>query len=94
MQWPHMFVASSKPFRDRAPHRLAVNERQAFWSVMQAKEKPTFKRSAAAAIPANDLSKIAARIPDPKRLQDAWLAGGTRRRKGGARKERRPLPAR
>jgi cytochrome c oxidase cbb3-type subunit III len=25
-----------------------------------------------------DLSKIAARIPDPKRLQDAWLAGGTR----------------
>jgi cytochrome c oxidase cbb3-type subunit III len=27
---------------------------------------------------ANDLSKIASRIPDPKRLQDAWLAGGTR----------------
>ncbi|MFL6350450.1 MAG: c-type cytochrome [Bryobacteraceae bacterium] len=26
----------------------------------------------------NDLSKIASRIPDPKRLQDAWLAGGTR----------------
>jgi cytochrome c oxidase cbb3-type subunit 3 len=26
----------------------------------------------------NDLSKIATRIPDPKRLQDAWLAGGTR----------------
>jgi cytochrome c oxidase cbb3-type subunit III len=26
----------------------------------------------------NDLSKIAGRIPDPKRLQDAWLAGGTR----------------
>jgi cytochrome c oxidase cbb3-type subunit 3 len=26
----------------------------------------------------NDLSKIAARIPDPKRLQAAWLAGGTR----------------
>ena len=25
-----------------------------------------------------DLSKIAARIPDPKKLQDAWLAGGTR----------------
>lgn len=25
----------------------------------------------------NDLSKIASRIPDPKRLQDAWLAGGT-----------------
>ena len=25
-----------------------------------------------------DLSNIAARIPDPKRLQDAWLAGGTR----------------
>jgi cytochrome c oxidase cbb3-type subunit 3 len=26
----------------------------------------------------NDLSKIAARFTDPKRLQDAWLAGGTR----------------
>ncbi len=26
----------------------------------------------------NDLSKIASRIPDPKRLQDAWLAGSTR----------------
>jgi cytochrome c oxidase cbb3-type subunit 3 len=26
---------------------------------------------------AGDLSKIAARIPDPKKLQDAWLAGGT-----------------
>ncbi len=26
----------------------------------------------------DDLSKIATRIPDPKRLQDAWLAGGTR----------------
>jgi cytochrome c oxidase cbb3-type subunit 3 len=26
----------------------------------------------------NDLTKIASRIPDPKRLQDAWLAGGTR----------------
>lgn len=26
----------------------------------------------------NDLSGIAGRIPDPKRLQDAWLAGGTR----------------
>ncbi|HEX4810883.1 MAG TPA: c-type cytochrome [Bryobacteraceae bacterium] len=26
----------------------------------------------------NDLSKIASRIPDPKQLQDAWLAGGTR----------------
>ena len=26
----------------------------------------------------NDLSKIATRITDPKRLQDAWLAGGTR----------------
>ena len=26
----------------------------------------------------NDLSKIASRITDPKRLQDAWLAGGTR----------------
>jgi cytochrome c oxidase cbb3-type subunit III len=26
----------------------------------------------------SDLSKIASRIPDPKRLQDAWLAGGTR----------------
>jgi cytochrome c oxidase cbb3-type subunit III len=25
-----------------------------------------------------DLSNIAARIPDPKHLQDAWLAGGTR----------------
>lgn len=25
----------------------------------------------------NDLSKIADRIPDPKRLQNAWLAGGT-----------------
>jgi cytochrome c oxidase cbb3-type subunit 3 len=25
-----------------------------------------------------DLSKIASRIADPKRLQDAWLAGGTR----------------
>ncbi len=25
-----------------------------------------------------DLNKIAVRIPDPKRLQDAWLAGGTR----------------
>jgi len=25
-----------------------------------------------------DLSKIAERIPDPKRLQNAWLAGGTR----------------
>lgn len=25
-----------------------------------------------------DLSRIAARIPDPKKLQDAWLAGGTR----------------
>lgn len=25
-----------------------------------------------------DLSKIADRIPDPKRLQNAWLAGGTR----------------
>jgi cytochrome c oxidase cbb3-type subunit 3 len=25
-----------------------------------------------------DLSKIASRIPDPMRLQDAWLAGGTR----------------
>ena len=26
----------------------------------------------------NDLSKIATRIPDPKKLQDAWLAGSTR----------------
>ncbi len=26
---------------------------------------------------AGDLSKIATRIPDPKRLQNAWLAGGT-----------------
>lgn len=26
----------------------------------------------------NDLNNIAGRIPDPKRLQDAWLAGGTR----------------
>ncbi|HTU45742.1 MAG TPA: c-type cytochrome [Bryobacteraceae bacterium] len=26
---------------------------------------------------ANDLNKIASRISDPKRLQDAWLAGGT-----------------
>jgi cytochrome c oxidase cbb3-type subunit 3 len=26
----------------------------------------------------NDLNKIAERIPDPKRLQNAWLAGGTR----------------
>jgi cytochrome c oxidase cbb3-type subunit 3 len=26
----------------------------------------------------NDLSKIASRIADPMRLQDAWLAGGTR----------------
>lgn len=25
-----------------------------------------------------DLSKIAARVSDPKKLQDAWLAGGTR----------------
>lgn len=30
----------------------------------------------------NDLSKIADRIPDPKRLQDAWLAGGTREEEG------------
>jgi cytochrome c oxidase cbb3-type subunit 3 len=30
----------------------------------------------------NDLSKIASRIPDPMRLQDAWLAGGTRQEEG------------
>jgi len=34
---------------------------------------------------ANDLNKIASRITDPKSLQDAWLAGGTRQEEAEAR---------
>jgi cytochrome c oxidase cbb3-type subunit 3 len=37
----------------------------------------------------DDLSKIAARIPDPKHLQDAWLAGGTREEEEAAENETR-----
>ncbi len=33
--------------------------------------------------PTGDLSKIAARIPDPKHLQDAWLAGGSEEDESG-----------
>ncbi len=40
--------------------------------------------------PANDLSQIAARITDPKRLQDAWLAGGTRQEEEEAREGTAP----
>jgi cytochrome c oxidase cbb3-type subunit 3 len=38
----------------------------------------------------NDLSKIAARITDEKRLQDAWLAGGTRQEEEEAREGTAP----
>jgi cytochrome c oxidase cbb3-type subunit 3 len=41
----------------------------------------------------NDLSKIAARITDPKRLQDAWLAGGTREETQGPASTARTVTA-
>ena len=91
MRWPLMCAASSKPFRDRARRRPLGSKPPSILVGNASEGKAYFAAKCSSCHSAtSDLSNIAARIPDPKRLQNAWLAGGTRARRGGRPKELRP----